>query len=232
MVGNSSELPAEKDVPTNHRSEQRRIRITEVNNDVLELRCLEPNLQIAKKWARNALNHIACVLNPIQFTSALTDSEHTLIHSTTIEEWKPPPPPTIQFMPDVWKKDIPRTISKQDGKKQNGNRKTIVQKQDLDNDNNTTTTVNTQRSYTQDTISKLQNNSYQHQQLLEAHNQKIDALDQKTLHIDHYQQLVESHTKRLEKHESETPLQNPTTKYSRYTNSREILILYQQSRHP
>jgi DNA repair exonuclease SbcCD ATPase subunit len=179
------------------------LQITEVHNDVLELQCLEPNLHIAKKWARNALNHIARVLNPVQYVSAFTDSENTLIHSTTIDEWKPPPPPTIQSMPDVWKKDIPRTISKQDGKKQPSKRKTYTQAQDFDNDNNTTTTVNTQGSYTQDTISELQSNSYQHQQLIDAHNKKFEALEQKILHTDHYQQLVDSHTERLEEHESE-----------------------------
>jgi DNA repair exonuclease SbcCD ATPase subunit len=187
------------------------LQVTEVNNDALELRCLETNLTIAKKWARNAINHIARVLNPVQFTSAFTDGTDALLHHTGIEEWDPPPPPTIQFMPDpkdVWKKDIPSTITKQDNKKQSpkqhSKRRYNNQSQDLDMDNNTTTTANTQSSYTQDTISELQNNSYQHQQTLENHIRRIDALDKQVESAKNYHQKVEDHNTRITEQETST----------------------------
>jgi hypothetical protein len=182
------------------------LQITEVNNDNLELRCLETNLTIAKKWARNSTTHIARVLNHIQYESAFTDGNDSRILFQDIEEWNPPPPPTIQFMPDpkdVWKKDIPKTITKQDTKKQNNTkRRHQNQSQDQEYDNNTTTTVNTQSSYTQETISELQNNSYQHQQLLDTHIRKIEAIDKQLESSKRHQQTVEDHTKQIASQEA------------------------------
>jgi hypothetical protein len=180
--------------------------VTEVNNDQLELRCLETNLSIAKKWARNATSHIARVLNPIQWESAFTDSNVNRYLGNDTEEWNPPPPPTIQFMPDpkdIWKKDIPKSITKQENKKQQNKRRNNNQSLDHDNDNNTTTTVNTQSSYTQETISELQNNSYQHQQLLDNHIRRFEAIDKQIEASKQQQHLVDEHDKRLVTHESE-----------------------------
>jgi hypothetical protein len=72
----------------------------QVNNNEIELRHLERNLHIAKKWARHALSHISKVLKPVQYASALTDINALAANSTNAEDWKPPPPPTIQFIPD------------------------------------------------------------------------------------------------------------------------------------
>jgi chromosome segregation ATPase len=113
-------------------------------------------------------------------------------------------PPMIQFMPDpknAWKKDIPRTIDKPDKKqvnKKNNSSKTYS----LDNDNNTTTTVNTQSSYTQDTISELQNNSHQHQQLLESHTRRIKAINNTIANTTQYQDRINNHTERLDQLDS------------------------------
>jgi hypothetical protein len=91
------------------------LQTTKVNIDHLELKCLETNLHIAKKWARHALTHISKVLRPIQLTSAFTDIDDLARNSMHAEEWRPPLPPMIEFMPDprnAWKKDIPKTIHK------------------------------------------------------------------------------------------------------------------------
>jgi predicted nucleic acid-binding Zn-ribbon protein len=180
------------------------LQITEVNNDELEVRCLTTNLHVSKKWARHALIHISRVLRPIQYESAFTDVNALLINSTNAVERKPPPPPKIQFMPDprnAWKQDIPTTINKVD-KKSNSKRKNTTSTNDLDNDNNTTTTVNTQSSYTQDTISELQNNSYQHQQLLDTHTRRIEDITNTISSTPHYQQIVNDHTVRLDSMDS------------------------------
>jgi hypothetical protein len=185
------------------------LQVTEVNNDDLELQCLETNLTIAKKWARNAITHIARVLTPIQYMSAFTDGNDQ-IKCQDIEEWNPPPPPTIQFLPDpndVWKKDIPKTITKHDSKKQNNKRRQQNQSHDQEYDNNTTTTVNTQASYTQDTISELQNNSYQHQQTLDTHIRRLEAIDKELESTKKHQQTVEEHTQRITSQEAETAKQ-------------------------
>jgi hypothetical protein len=188
---------------------------TEVNNNEIELKCLETNLHIAKKWARNALYHISKILQPVQFTSAFNDVDAlTKYHHT--EDWNPPPPPIIQFMPDpknAWKKDIPKTITRPDVKKTHIRKKqsaysrssTNTYEKENDNDNNTLTTVNTQASYTQDTISELQNNSYQHQQMLDTHNRRIDVIDATIVNTLHYQQLVDAHGARLEEIETNAP---------------------------
>jgi hypothetical protein len=186
------------------------LQITEVNNDQLELRCLETNLHIAKKWARNALSHIAKVLRPMQFTSAFTDFDFDRFHPSNVEQWNPPPPPAITFVPDpkdVWKKDIPKTITKNDSNKQNKQR-THTSTNDHENDNNTTTTVNTQASYTQDTISELQNNSYQHQQLFKNHARRLEAIDKRIEKTDYYQSQVEDHINKLESCDSQISAQN------------------------
>jgi hypothetical protein len=189
------------------------LQITEVNHDELELRCLETNLHIAKKWARQATLHIATCLKPIQLSSAFTDSDSVIHNLKKIEVWNPPPPPTINFMPDpknAWNEGIPKTITKHEQKKSNTKRKsnTYTREQgkdkDNENDNNTTTTVNTQASYTQATISELQNSSYQHQQLLDIHSRRIDGIDETIVDTIHYQQLVDSHTNQLESVESTT----------------------------
>jgi DNA repair exonuclease SbcCD ATPase subunit len=181
------------------------LQITEVNNDELELRCLETNLHIAKKWARNALHHIAKVLKPMQFTSAFTDFDIDRFHLSDTEPWNPPPPPAIKFVPDpndVWKKDIPKTITKSDNKQQHKRRSNNTTN-DHEYDNNTTTTVNTQASYTQDTISELQNNSYQHQQMMDTHAKRLDAIDKKIEKTENIQRSIDEHTSRIEKNESE-----------------------------
>jgi hypothetical protein len=90
------------------------LQITEVNNNELELRCVETNLHIAKKWARNALTYISRILKPIQLASAFTDTEDIRLN-TNVEDWQPPPPPVIEFMPDprnAWKTDIPKLSTK------------------------------------------------------------------------------------------------------------------------
>jgi hypothetical protein len=165
---------------------------------------LQTNLHVAKKWARHALSHISRVSRPIQYESAFTDVNALLINSTNAVEWKPPPPSMIQFMPDprnAWKQDIPTTINKVD-KKSNSKQKNTTSTSDLDNDNNTTTTVNTQSLYTQDTISELQNNSYQHQQLLNTHTRRIEDITNTISSTSHYQQIVNDHTVRLDSMDS------------------------------
>jgi hypothetical protein len=76
------------------------LQATEVNNDEIELRCLETNLHIAKKWARQAVHHISKVLNTTQFSSAFTDSDFVATNHLAVEAWNPPPPPTINYLPD------------------------------------------------------------------------------------------------------------------------------------
>jgi chromosome segregation ATPase len=141
----------------------------------------------------------------MQFTSAFTDFDIDRFPSSDIESWNPPPPPTIKFVPDpnaVWKKDIPKTITKTDNKQQH-KRRSHNSTNNHENDNNTTTTVNTQASYTQDTISELQNNSYQHQQIMDNHANRLDAIDKKFEKTDYIQRRVEDHTTKIEKYESE-----------------------------
>jgi hypothetical protein len=187
------------------------LQATEVNNDEIELRCLETNLQIAKKWAKQALYHIAKILHSTQFSSAFTNSELVATNHRTVAPWNPPPPPTINYMPDpktALNEDVPRTIMKQDRKKSNTRKrspthknspsKSYEQENDNDNDNYTTTTVNTQASYSQETISELQNSSFQHQQIIETHTMRIDTIDEMIVNTHHYQQLVDSHTTQLE----------------------------------
>jgi hypothetical protein len=138
-----------------------------VNQYDIKLQSLETNKAIVKKWARNAKTHISRILIPIQHSSVFTEYEQLYDTHQHIEAWNPPPPPTLQFMPNpkqAWKEDIPKTIM--NNKKTSVKRKTYTSTTDQDMDNNTTTTVNTTASYTQDTISELQNHSQQQQAII------------------------------------------------------------------
>jgi outer membrane translocation and assembly module TamA len=74
-----------------------------------------------------------------------------------------------------------KTISKLDQKKLAIKRRVPSQTQDQDTDHNTLATVNTQASFTHDTIRDLQNNSYQHQQL-DNHTRRIDTINSTSQH--------------------------------------------------
>jgi hypothetical protein len=71
-----------------------------VNQNEVELQCLATNKTIAKKWARNAKIHISRITIPIQYSSVFTEYEQLYGEHQHIEEWNPPPPPTLQFMPN------------------------------------------------------------------------------------------------------------------------------------
>jgi hypothetical protein len=153
----------------------------------------------SQEMGKHALTHVSRVLRPIQLTSAFTDIDDLTRNSLNAEEWQPPPPPMIEFMPDprnAWKKDIPKTINKSD--KKSNNRSKNKSSAEQDNDNNITTTANTQASYTQDTISDLQNSSYQHKQLLDNHTRQIEALTNTASNTQQNQQLINEHTVRLD----------------------------------
>lgn len=139
-----------------------------VNKHDLELMCLTTNLTVAKKWARFGRTHISRSLNPMQFSSTFIDPDNLNHNADQIEPWNPPPPPTITFMPNpsnAWKK-LPPDNKQAD--KQTNNTKAAPKKKyqkisPQESDNQTITTVNTQVSYNQDTISELQSSYQQHQ---------------------------------------------------------------------
>jgi uncharacterized coiled-coil DUF342 family protein len=146
----------------------------------------------------------------------MTEYEDLYNDSRHIEQWNPPPPPpTIEFMPkavQAWKGEIPKSIT---NKKQGNTKRKSAQHSttsgDHDQDNHTTTTANTNTSYTQDTISELQNTSQQHQQLIydlrndsQTYRQTMDELQQHRTQIAH---SVEQHTHRLDKMDSQLQLQ-------------------------
>jgi hypothetical protein len=166
------------------------LNVQQVNDNEVEMQCLTTNLTIAKKWAKNARIHIARILIPIQLSSVFLNYEDLYNESREVEVWNPPPPPVIEFMPNP---SQPRKTQKSDNQNSRQNkpqsktnlvkRKQVSYKAAIETDNNTVTTVNTQESYTQDTISELQNTSQQHQQT-------IDDLQTKT---QQHQQSIAAH---------------------------------------
>jgi DNA repair exonuclease SbcCD ATPase subunit len=155
-------------------------------------------LSIAKKWAHQARYHIATKLIPIQYSSVFTEYDDLFQIPSHVKVWNPPQPPTIKFLPhpsEALKTDIPKTITgnnqKQAGKHQNTKRKSTTRSSNHELDNQTTTTVNTQASYTQDTISELQNTSQQHHQIFEEHKKRFDD------HNDLHQQSITQQSTRL-----------------------------------
>jgi hypothetical protein len=170
----------------------------EVNENEIELRFITTNKVSALKWINNAIVHISRVLYPIQLASAFTEQALNHLTEYNMEPWDPPPPPTIQFMKpskDAWK-NIPKKVTsptpnnsrKKNTPNSNNSRsptaknrpppiKHKTSKIDKESDNHTVITVMTQASYTQDTISELQNTSQQHQQALNEHTQQLESLD-------------------------------------------------------
>jgi chromosome segregation ATPase len=155
-------------------------------------------LTIAKKWARNARVHIVRVLLPIQLSSAFLQYEDLYQDNFDIEVWNPPPPPIIKFIQNSSQsKQSPKndsTINKRSNthKPNTPPKKTMTYKSVTETDNHTITTVNTQDSYIQDTISDLQNTSQQHQQLLEDL-QTQNQQQQQSL-VQHSAQIEETNT--------------------------------------
>jgi hypothetical protein len=178
-----------------------------VNTNEIELKCLTTNLSIAKKWARNASVHIARVLLPIQLSSAFFTYEDLYQDTYDVEIWNPPPPPIIKFI-QIQSQSKQPPAPKSDKRKQDHTqhkpqiKKTMTYKSVTETENHTITTVNTQDSYIQDTISNLQNTSQQHQQLLE---------DLQTQH-QRQQQRLEEQTARA--NESDITLQNHVSRFN------------------
>jgi hypothetical protein len=184
------------------------LHIQPVNINEIELKYLTTNLTIAKKWARNARVHIARVLLPIQLSSAFLQYEDLYQDTFDIEVWNPPTPPVIEF---IQNSSQPRQTPKNESNKnkrlntQKPNtqpKKTMTYKSVTETDNHTITTVNTQDSYLQDTISDLQNTSQQHQQFLE---------DLQTQHQQHQQRLVQ-HSAQIQ--ETDTTLQTHVSNFN------------------
>jgi hypothetical protein len=191
-------------------------KIKEVNENEIEVQFLVNNLTLAQKWTRNAIVHISRVLYPIQVTSAFTEQALNNLANDDVEEWNPPPPPTVEFIqkPNAWGKP-PKTSSDEKTNKKDQRptaRKTQRMIKDNTNltqpkhktsiiefDNQTVTTVNTQTSYTQDTISELQNTSQQHHHLLTEQTRRIDHLNTELQNnTQQHHQLLEEHARRFE----------------------------------
>jgi hypothetical protein len=189
------------------------LHIQEVNTNEIEMKCLTTNMTIAKKWARNARIHIARVLLPIQLSSAFIQYEDLYQDTYEVEIWNPPPPPVIEFIQTKTQakhsqKQDPNKTKKSNAqtKSVNQNKKTLTYKSVTETDNHTITTVNTQDSYLQDTISELQNTSQQHQQVLEElqiqHQQQHQLLEQHTTSVNDIEATLQNHQQILDHHSS------------------------------
>jgi hypothetical protein len=171
------------------------LRVQPVNSYELEMTCLTTNLSIAKKWA---------ILLPIQLSSVFVQYDDLYNDTFDVEIWNPPPPPIIEFIQDA---SQARKTQKSDSKKSNKanppqksndtKRKTMSYKSVVETDTHTITTVNTQDSYLQDTISDLQNTSQQHQQSIEdlqtCNQQHKNAINQQATKLDELESTVQTH---------------------------------------
>jgi hypothetical protein len=183
------------------------INIQTVNTNELELQCLTTNLSIAKKWAGNARIHISRILVPIQLSSVFTEYEDLYHDSSDIDVWNPPPPPIIEFIhypSQARTSQNPDNNSKKSttqNKPNNNKSKTVTYKSVTEADNHTVTTVNTQESYIQDTLSYLQNMGQQHQQVLDdlqtTSQRHQQLLDQHSTTVTETNETLKTHVSKL-----------------------------------
>jgi hypothetical protein len=155
--------------------------VTQVKHNTIELQFLNIKFSTALKWAKNALTHIARVVDPTYLQAVFNDPEYTYHDLQTSDKWEPPTPPRHTFLPTpttAWKNIIPKnitssTMSKTDIKKQ----KKYINTREED-DQLTITTAATQMSYSQDAISDLQSDSRQHSISIEAHSERFQRLEE------------------------------------------------------
>jgi hypothetical protein len=138
------------------------------------------NLAITQKWTRNALVHIARVLSPHSYCTAFESSNYNfdyLMEET--ENWDPPSPPRLKLLPtkNAWITPIPPSISGSSKSIPRTKQYKIMNTTGYNSDCNTATTIATQMSVFHNILSKLQSNSQQHHEAIEAQSRRFDILD-------------------------------------------------------
>jgi hypothetical protein len=143
-----------------------------ITNNTVEVQFKTSNLDTAQKSVRNAIPHIARVLEPFQYLSAFSTTEDITLLMQISDEWNPPPPPIINLYPtNPWKnneskKSRPRKQNKSQSKGNN------------ESDSYTTTTATTIQSTAQATVSDLHSDSAIQQISFNANNEEFNQFEQ------------------------------------------------------
>jgi hypothetical protein len=134
-------------------------RLTEVNNDIVELQLKASNYKIALKWSENCIYHIAKAVCQSQLSKVFSDTIDYNNHMEDNTPWEPPPIPKIDLLQNSkWTGQIPHSISQSTHSKKTTNKtaKTVE-----DTDTLTVATVASSTSYSQNDISDLLSESRQ-----------------------------------------------------------------------
>jgi hypothetical protein len=157
-------------------------------NNTVEAHVLNNNLSLALQWEQNSVAHLARQIERIYYPKVFDLPYEDLDNITpSQEQWCVPAAPEIEFLVpqrSVWTTQIPKTIqqhadkSTQKQEQEKSVQSTITNKKLQKTDTHTAGTTTTYQSDNMDIISDLQDESRQHPQHLEDHNNRLNLIAQ------------------------------------------------------